>query len=78
MYINLALSRGKIEASKDDSALLEATLKDRYHNDVFTDSSTVLDIEIENSSKRIITAQTDSQTVKEGKAKFTLTGTETP
>ena len=60
--VDLRLSRDKIEASSTDSSILEAVLKDRYNNDVFTDNSTRFDIEIHPDTRNIISLDTDSQT----------------
>lgn len=49
--IDLHVSQAKIEASSEASTILEAVLKDRYNNDVFTDSTTQLQIEIAEQSR---------------------------
>jgi len=58
--------------------LLEAILKDRYNNDVFTDNSTQLDLEIYEQSQSFITSPTLSKTASEGKVQFQISGTDIP
>jgi hypothetical protein len=60
--IDLNLSADKIEATSSESALLEAILKDRYNNDVFTDDATVLNIEIHEKSQNIISVDASQKT----------------
>lgn len=76
--IDLSLSRDQIEASSDDSTFVYATLRDRYDNEVFTDDSTELSLEVERSSSSIITINQDTKTVKDGKTQFQLQGTNIP
>jgi hypothetical protein len=76
--IDLNLSSDKIEATSEESAILEAVLKDRYNNDVFTDSSTVLDIEIHEKSENIISVDSPSKTANVGKVQFQIFGSEIP
>lgn len=63
--LDLSLSRDKIEASSDDSTYLYAILKDRFGNEVFTDDTTQLDVEIPSESVNIITLPTASTRVSE-------------
>ncbi len=76
--IDLNLSKSKMEASVDDSTILQAVLKDRYNNDVFTDSETQLRIEIPSKSQKIIKVASPSKTVSEGKTFFEISGTDIP
>lgn len=76
--IDLFLSRDKIEASESDSTILEATLKDRYDNDVFTDNTTVLDLEIPVDSRNVISVDESSQTLIDGKTQFRISWTDIP
>jgi len=78
LKVDLSFSRSKIQASPDDSTFLYAVLKDRYDNEIFNDSSTVLNLEVPDTYKHIITSNTLQQTVKEGKAQFKLEGTDIP
>jgi len=63
--IDLQLSRDKIEANPDDSTTLQAILKDRYNNEVFTDSTTILDIEVHERSTSFIEVDSPSKTVSQ-------------
>lgn len=76
--VDLRLSRDKIEASKDDFSILEAILKDRYNNDVFTDNSTGINLEIDSRSRDIISSDTLTKVVSRWKAQFELQGTDIP
>jgi hypothetical protein len=76
--IDLNLSADKIEATSDESAVLEATLKDRYNNEVFTDNATILDIEIHERSQNIISVDATQKTVQDGKVQFKISGTDIP
>lgn len=76
--VDLSLSRSKIEASANDNSLLYAVLKDRYGNDVFSDSTTTLDLEIREEYRSIITADATQKRVQAGKAEFKISGTEIP
>jgi len=76
--INLALSKDKMEASPNDSSVLEATLKDRYNNDVFTDSSTNLSFTIADTSAWIISVDAANKVVRNWKTQFRISGTQTP
>lgn len=76
--IDLNLSSDKIEADPGQSAILEALLKDRYNNDVFSNNATVLDIEIHETSKDIISVDVLTKTVVKGKVQFQISGTDIP
>lgn len=76
--VDLKLSRDRIEASRDDSSILQAILKDRYNNDVFTDNTTVLSIEIDENTRDIIRSDRLEKTVSWWKAQFILSGTDIP
>jgi hypothetical protein len=45
-----------MEASSEDSSILEAVLKDRYNNDVFNDNTTKINLDIHPRSRDIITS----------------------
>jgi uncharacterized repeat protein (TIGR01451 family) len=76
--IDLNLSADKIEATSSESALLEAILKDRYNNDVFTDDATVLNIEIHEKSQNIISVDASQKTSQNWKVQFQISGSEIP
>jgi len=76
--IDLSLSRDKIEASSEASSLLNATLKDRYDNDVFTDNITSLELGIHDSSVWIISSTDASKQVNKWRTQFRIYGKETP
>jgi len=76
--IDLSLSHDKIEASPDDSSILQAVLKDRYNNDVFTDSSSEVRLEVSDQSLGIISVDDDTQTVEDWYAQFIIKGTDIP
>jgi hypothetical protein len=61
----LHLSADKIEATPSESAVLEAILKDRYNNDVFTDNATSLSIEIHEKSQDIISVDASEKVSNE-------------
>ena len=78
MKLDFALSKWKIEASSDDSSVLEVALKDRYNNLVFNDDTTIFDIEIPEKYQDIITPVELSKKSSWGKSQFILKGTPTP
>lgn len=55
-----------------------AVLKDRYENDVFNDSTTILNLEIPDLYKPVIRPGSLQKAVSQGKAQFELNGTEIP
>ncbi len=76
--VDLRLSRDKIEASSEDSSILEAVLKDRYNNDVFNDNATAINLEIHPRSDDIITAWSTREVSSNWKVQFEISGTDIP
>ena len=76
--IDLNLSRNKIEASSEDSSILEAVLKDRYDNVVFTDSSTEISVELHERSEMIASISQPSKVSRNWKAQFQIFWSEIP
>ncbi len=76
--VDLTLSKSKIEADKNATSTLYAELKDKYNNIVWTDNSTILDIEILDKYKHIIKSNKTQTTVLKWKWNFTLNWTEIP
>jgi len=76
--LDMNLSRDKIEASREDSSILQAVLKDRYNNDVFTDNTTNINLEIHPESRDIISANSSSLTATRWKVQFELQATDIP
>ncbi|MCH8518895.1 VCBS repeat-containing protein, partial [Candidatus Gracilibacteria bacterium] len=76
--VDLNLSRDKIEASPDDSSVLEAVLKDRYNNVVYTDNTTQISLELHERSDMIATLSDAEKSVRAGKAQFQIFGTDIP
>lgn len=76
--IDLHLSAAKIEANPQAKTIVEAVLKDRYNNDVFTDSSTQVLFEIANQSSNILSITTPRKQVSKGKVQFEVFGTQNP
>jgi len=76
--IDLNLSKSKMEASSSDTSILQATLKDRYNNDVYTDNTTVLIAEVADQSSGIISFDASTQTVQKWKTQFQIRGTDIP
>lgn len=76
--VDLNLSRDKIEASPDDSSILEAVLKDRYDNIVYTDSLTQISLELHERSTMIATISESTKAARNGKAQFQIFWTDIP
>lgn len=76
--IDLQLSDARIEAAPDAQSILEAILKDRYDNEVFTDNSTVLKSQVHERSRAVISFDAAQKTVNRGKAQFRISGTDIP
>lgn len=76
--VDLTLSKSKIEADKNATSTLYAEIKDKYNNIVWTDNSTILDIEILDKYKHIIKTNKASTTVSKWKWNFTLNWTVVP
>ena len=76
--VDMALSKGKIEASTDDSSLLEVALKDRYDNLVFNDNTTQFDIELLEKYSEIVSFDIDQKTSVGWKNQFKISGTDIP
>jgi len=58
--VDLNVSRDKIEASPRDSSIVEAALKDRYDNVVYTDNTTRISLEIDKRSEMIASVSAPS------------------
>ena len=78
VYIELSVSKDKIEASPSQSTMLYAQLKDQYFNDVFTDNTTVLTLEIPEQSQSIIRSSDLHKQVKRGQSGFEIFATDVP
>lgn len=76
--VDLNLSRDKIEASPEDSSILEAILKDRYDNVVYTDSSTRISLELHERSTMIANISESAKPARNGKAQFQIFWTDIP
>jgi len=76
--VDLNLSRDKIEASPEDSSILEAVLKDRYDNVVFTDSSTQISLELHERSNMIAWVSESTKVSRAWKAQFQIFWTDIP
>lgn len=74
----MQLSKSQIEASTEATSTLEAILKDRYNNEVFTDNTTLLQAEIHEKSQAIIRLDAPQKTAVRGKAQFQISGTDIP
>ncbi len=78
MKIDLVLSQSKMEASSTSSWTLEVELKDRYNNLVINDNSTSFQIELNESSKKVITLWNFKERAKNGKAHFNINASANP
>lgn len=76
--IDLSLSKDKIEASRESKTILEAVLKDRYNNEVFTNNTLVLNSEVHERSRSVITFDAAQKTVVRGKAQFQISASDIP
>lgn len=76
--IDLQLSSARMEAAPDAQSVLQAILKDRYDNEVFTDNTTELTSEVHERSRAIISFDAPQKTVSRGKTQFRISGTDIP
>ncbi|USN58023.1 MAG: hypothetical protein H6767_06840 [Candidatus Peribacteria bacterium] len=63
LYLDMSLSKSKIEASPTDTSYVTIELKDRYGNKVYTDNTTQLTFTIPEAYRDILTVERAVQTV---------------
>ncbi len=76
--MDLVLSKSRMEANPDINSNVSVELKDKYNNLVFTDNSTITEIEILPEYSHILSSDKDSQVVSNGKSIFKIYGTVNP
>lgn len=78
MKIDMNLSKSKMEASVNESSILEVELKDRYWNLVFNDNGTNFNLDIEWNYNKIISSNNKTQVSNWWKAIFKIFWKENP
>lgn len=78
MYIDLSVSTDKFEADDSASSIVQATLKDRFGNDVYTDSSSELTLEISESTSHLGRVDQSPLKLESGTARFRVYGSDLP
>ncbi len=74
VYIDIAASKTKMQASSQEVSLVEATLKDKYGNTVFNDNTTTISAQVHENSKNIISFSDTSQVVEKWISQFRVYG----
>ncbi|MBW7954446.1 VCBS repeat-containing protein [Candidatus Gracilibacteria bacterium] len=78
LRLNLTLSKSKLEATTNSYSTLYAEIKDRYGNTLWNDDETVLNLDILEKYKGIISGDISSKKVVKGKTEFKINATNLP
>jgi len=78
LKVDLALSKWKMQANPNESSLLEASLKDRYDNLVYSDNSTQFTSELLEKYADVVSFDANTKKAVWWKATFKISWTDTP